>query len=174
MSDLFSHPDPPPPQLVRLDRNTDRLRPCCQNLAVVVPRPDTMHQAELRCAACGKHRGWLRHEALAFLAEVSARFGSPTEPITLRDTTIGDRLMSDKHYEPKNGQGALFRNTRKKEPAEADYQGALRVENIDFTVSGWIKVSKAGAKYLFVSAMPKGEGRPVSNKSDDLDDQIGF
>ena len=85
MSDLFGNPDRP---LVRLDRNTDRLRPCCQNLAVVKPRPDTMHQAELRCAACGKHRGWLRHEALEFLAEVSARSGEPIEPIVLRDSTI--------------------------------------------------------------------------------------
>ena len=38
--DLFGAPTAPP-QIVRLDRSTDRERPCCRNLAIVLPRPDT-------------------------------------------------------------------------------------------------------------------------------------
>ena len=107
-----------------------------------------MHAAALHCAACGKFRGWLRHEALDFLAAITARFGEVTEPITLRDQTIGDHLMTDKHYEPKNGEGALFKNTRKEKPAHPDYQGELKVENTAFRLSAWIKTAKSGVKYM--------------------------
>ena len=77
--DLFGEPTAPP-QIVRLDRSTDRERPCCDNLATIHPRPDTMHAAELRCAGCGKHRGWLPRVALDFLAETTKRFGAQQPP----------------------------------------------------------------------------------------------
>ena len=43
---------------VRLDRSTDRERPCCENLATLRPGKGP-HGAELRCAGCGRHRRWL-------------------------------------------------------------------------------------------------------------------
>ena len=47
-------------QTVRLDRSIDRQSPCCQNIAIVHPRSEGVHAADLRCASCGKHRGFLR------------------------------------------------------------------------------------------------------------------
>ena len=53
---------------VRLDRAIDRREPCCSNIARLHPGK-AQHAAELRCAECGAHRGWLRREALDFLTE---------------------------------------------------------------------------------------------------------
>jgi hypothetical protein len=173
-ADLFGHC--PAPQLVRLDRSIDRDRPCCQNIATIHPRPAGPHAAELKCAGCGAHRGWLRREALDFVAEVSARFGAPTTPITLRDSTIGEHTMSDtKHFEQKDGQGALFKNDKKQKDTHPDYVGNIKVEGIEFRLSAWIKTSNSGTKYMSISAMPKeSAGRPTSNKSNDFNDEIGF
>ena len=91
--DLFGEPTAPPAQIVRLDRSIDRERPCCQNLATIRPTPDGPHAAELRCAGCDRHRGWLPKEAMSFLAEVARLWGAPTTPITLRDNSIGDHQM---------------------------------------------------------------------------------
>ena len=71
---------------VRLDRSTDRERPCYENLATLRPGKGP-HAAELRCAGCGCHRGWLPKQALAALAD---RLG---DPIILRGQTIGDFVL---------------------------------------------------------------------------------
>ena len=47
--------------------------------------------------------------------------------------------MSDKHFEQKDGMGALFKNAKKEKPTQPDYTGNLKVEGIDFKLSAWIK-----------------------------------
>jgi hypothetical protein len=173
--DLFGQQQAPP-QLVRLDRNIDRDQPCCQNIAAVHPRAEGVHAAELKCAGCGRHRGWLPREALDFLAEVTARFGAPTDPITLRDQQIGEHQMNTKkQFEQKDGEGALFKNAKKSKPEHADYNGSIKVEGVEYWLNAWIKTAANGRKYMSLSVMPKSPpGRPVSNKSDDMNDSIGF
>ena len=61
---------------VRLDRNIDRAKPCCKNIAVV-GQGKAQHAGELRCADCDRHRGWLPRSALDFLTTLSTRFGAP-------------------------------------------------------------------------------------------------
>jgi hypothetical protein len=128
MSELFARP-----MLVRLDRQTDRDKPCCENIASVGPGKGP-HAAELRCANCGSSRGWLRREALDFLTETTRRFGAPVEPLTLRDNQIGDYAMTEK---PKyDNSGILFRNdnkandrppiTRDRSPSAASSTGSAR------------------------------------------------
>jgi hypothetical protein len=80
-------------RIVRLDRSTDRERPCCENLATIRPG-NGPHGAELRCAGCGRHRGWLPKQAVDFLASIADRFGDP-DPIILRDQTIGDMVLKN-------------------------------------------------------------------------------
>jgi hypothetical protein len=62
--------------IVRLDRSTDRERPCCKNLATLSSGKGP-HGAELRCAGCGRHRGWLPKQATEFLNTIVNRFGNP-------------------------------------------------------------------------------------------------
>lgn len=60
-------------------------------------------------------------------------------------------------------RGALFTNNRKESDRHPDWTGTINVEGTDFWISGWVKVSKAGAKYLSLSVTEKdsagGSGR---------------
>jgi hypothetical protein len=169
--DLFGHTDPAP-LLVRLDRRCDRERPCCTNVAQIRPgRPP--HAAELRCNECNRHRGWLPKAALDFLTATAQRFGAPVEPLVLRDSTIGDHAMAK--YDDTN-RGALFRDDNKQNETDRDYSGTLNVDGREFWISGWVKTSKKGAKYLSLSVKAKDADTAKSTKplADDLNDAIGF
>jgi hypothetical protein len=154
-------------QLVRLDRRTDRAKPCCENLAVIHPRHDGPHAAELRCANCGQHRGWMPHEAMRFVADLSRRFGAPTTPLTLRDATIGDHHMG--FNKQRENSGILFRNERKETEKHPDYTGELNIGGTDYFINGWIKQG-AKAKFMSLSVKPKDAARTTN--SDALSDPL--
>jgi hypothetical protein len=82
--------DPPPRTAaalvglkVKLDRPVDRERPCCNNICIIGPGKGP-HAGELRCADCGRHRGWLTKPTAAWIEQVVTRFGAPTTPIIVR------------------------------------------------------------------------------------------
>ena len=131
-------------RIVRLDRRTDRERPCCENLATIRPGKGP-HGAELRCAGCGRHRGWLPRQATEFLNAIVNRFGNPAEPIELRDNSIGDHEM--KKFDDKN-RGCLFKNDRKDNDTSPDYKGSINVGGTEHWINGWIRQSKTGEKNL--------------------------
>ena len=76
---------------LQLDRSIDREQPCCENLSTLRPGKGP-HAAELRCAGCGRHRGWLPKQAFDFLAAIADRLGD-SDPIILGDQTIGDFVL---------------------------------------------------------------------------------
>jgi hypothetical protein len=78
----FLPPDNPSP-LIGLRVQFDGGRNCCGNIAVI-GRGVGPHAAELNCAACGSHRGWLSKSTAAWLETVITKFGAPTTPIVLR------------------------------------------------------------------------------------------
>ena len=173
LPDLFGDTRPTP-TLVRLARGIDRDKPCCENLAVIRAGQGP-HAAELRCAGCGAHRGWLRREALEFLNTTARRFGAPAGPIILRDNSIGDHVMSDKKYE---NSGILFRNDRKDGERDRDYSGSINIDGRDFWLSGWIKAGKNG-KFLSLAVKPKQDAPAPAAKAargtaDEFDDAIPF
>jgi hypothetical protein len=57
--------------------------PCCDDIAVVGPGAGP-HAAELTCAICGRHCGWLSKSTASWLETVINKFGAPTTPIVLR------------------------------------------------------------------------------------------
>src|SRR5262245_3849167 len=125
--DLFSPPTSSPPMFVRLDRNIDREAPCCSNIAECHPGRGP-HAAELRCAECGRHRGWLPRQALDFVTTTTSRFGAPAEPIILRNNSIGEHEMAKPNVEYDNtNRGALFRDEEKRKEADRDYSGTLNI-----------------------------------------------
>jgi hypothetical protein len=85
-------------QLVRLDRRTDRARPCHENLAVVDPTPSGPHAAALRCANCGQHRGWMPRQALEFLAD-------PDAPVRRANRTPHPARL-EHHWRPRHERAA--------------------------------------------------------------------
>jgi hypothetical protein len=110
--------------LVRLERRADQTKPCCENLASIHPGKGP-HAAELKCAICGKHRGWIPQGALDFVKTVAATIGAQ-DPIVLRENSIGDKPLQkfQKKFDDAN-RGALFSNKgRKKSENDADYSGS--------------------------------------------------
>jgi uncharacterized protein (DUF736 family) len=76
-------------------------------------------------------------------------------------------------YDDTN-KGALFRNDDKAKDEQPDYQGSLDVDGQAFGISGWLRTSKAGRKFMSLSVKPKTEAkaRPIPGRTDD--DEIPF
>jgi hypothetical protein len=71
---------------LKLERKADRKNGCCTSFAVVHASKGP-HAAELRCAGCGSHRGWLPKEAANWLLVVLAHFpAAKTDVHVIRDT----------------------------------------------------------------------------------------
>jgi uncharacterized protein (DUF736 family) len=51
--------------------------------------------------------------------------------------------------------GALFKNDDKKSEKSPDYFGTLNVAGTEYFVSGWIKTSKKGVKFMSLAVKTK-------------------
>jgi hypothetical protein len=82
-------------------------------------------------------------------------------------------------------RGALFRQDEKKSDDDRDYAGTLNVDGTEYWLSGWLKTSKKGTKYMSLSVKPKeappqqksdddGFGHKSSLSRGDMDDEIPF
>jgi len=73
-------------------------------------------------------------------------------------------------------RGALFRNDDKDGDNDRDYSGTPNVEGVEYWLSGWVKISKKGTKFLSLSAKPKVERTSSRGGSikQDMDDEILF
>src|SRR5262245_32216781 len=102
---------------VRLDRHVDRLHGCHDNIALILPGRGP-HAAQLRCAQCNRHRGWLAQTTFNFISETVRVFGVPSEPFTLPDAShanAGTSTMDVNKLFPSKflsaadvGEGATF------------------------------------------------------------------
>ena len=107
----------------------------------------------------------------AFINEITRCFGAPPVSIILRQ---GETEMD---YDNTN-KGALFRNDDKdpNDDRDRDYNGTLDVEGTEYWLSGWVRTSKNGKKYLSLSVKPK-QDKPAASKkprADDFGDSIPF
>ena len=64
-----------------------------------------------------------------------------------------------------NNRGAIFKNDNKVKDSDRDYSGSIEIEGRKYWLSGWIKTSKAGQKYLSLSVKPKEEKTSTSTAS---------
>ena len=101
----------------------------------------------------------------AFIKEITRCFGAPPASITLRQG------KTEMDYDNHN-RGALFRNDDK----DRDYNGTLDVEGTQYWISGWVRTSKNGEKYLRLSVKPKQDKPAASTKprAEDFGDEIPF
>jgi hypothetical protein len=68
---------------IKLDRPTDRERPCCRNVCIISASGEP-HAGKLNCADCGRDRGWLSKTTAQWIESVMSRFGAPATPIIVR------------------------------------------------------------------------------------------
>ena len=74
-------------------------------------------------------------------------------------------------FEQRELSGSMFKNDKKTQPNHPDYRGDCKVEGKLYWMSGWIKETKAGAKFLSVSLTLKDEvARPTTLPTFDDDD----
>jgi hypothetical protein len=88
----------------------------------------------------------------AFINEVIRVFGARPVSITVRQ-----QQEANMAFEPKDNSGALFRNDDKdpNDDKDRDYSGSLNVDGTDYWISGYVRTSKSGKKYLSLSIKPK-------------------
>lgn len=63
--------------------------------------------------------------------------------------------MSD--YIRKNQKGTLFKNNRKENESQPDYNGNAKVGDVEYSLSAWINESAKGTKYLSISFQSEAE-----------------
>jgi uncharacterized protein (DUF736 family) len=68
-----------------------------------------------------------------------------------------------------NMRGVLFKNDEKKNPKHPDYRGSCEIDGTEFWLSGWVKESKKGNKFLSLSFKPKEEAQHDQRRQDDDD-----
>jgi uncharacterized protein (DUF736 family) len=78
-----------------------------------------------------------------------------------------------------SNSGALFKNDKKGNDRAPDYRGELKVAGELHEIAAWLKVSKAGTKYMSLSVKPKEEQAPKPKPAtgggiDDMDSDIPF
>ena len=56
-------------------------------------------------------------------------------------------------YEPREGQGALFKNNKGDNEKRPDYRGTLMVGGRQYKLSAWVKEGARG-KFLSINAQP--------------------
>jgi len=168
-TDLFGNPTAVGIK-VKLDRDIDRAKPCCDSIAVIYPGK-AQHAGEFRCAGCGSHRGWCSHATRNFIFSTVWRWGAPDAPVTVRQSQ--EKTMA---FEQKNFSGSVFVNDRKTEDRHPDRTGCALIDGVEYWVSGWLHKTKKGQPYLSLSFKQKNAdiARPKKSRTDDLDDQIPF
>ena len=110
----------------------------------------------------------------AFIKEITRCFGAPPASVVPRQ---GETEME---YDNTN-RGALFRNDDKdpNDDKDRDYSGSLNVEGTEYWLSGYVRTSKSGRKFLSLSVKPKQEKPKQDSPSkkscaDDFNDPIPF
>src|SRR5262245_43164262 len=118
--------------------------------------------------------GWLhgsRNAALADAHAIAAAHGVPINRSALPEKQQEKAMVEQ--YDDSN-RGALFRELKEKE-TDRDYSGKLNVAGVDYWISGWLKTSKKGVKYMSLSVKPTnaGQSKPQARR-DSMDDEIPF
>lgn len=56
---------------------------------------------------------------------------------------------------PANNSGTLFRNRFKRSDRQPDYRGRAVIDGCEYLVSGWLKTSQRGEKYMTLAFTPE-------------------
>jgi hypothetical protein len=58
-------------------------------------------------------------------------------------------------YEIREGNGSLFRNEKKQQPNQRDYNGSCMIGGQEYWISAWLKPRQDGTKYMSLAFEPK-------------------
>lgn len=75
------------------------------------------------------------------------------------------------------GKGALFRAKDRKTDKHPEYTGSCQIDGVEYWLSAWVNVSKAGEKYFSIKLNPKDAPKAVMDQGQggrDDDSSIPF
>ena len=61
-------------------------------------------------------------------------------------------------FQQKELSGSIFKNQRKDGASQPDYRGDAKIDGVDYWLSGWIKETRAGDKFLSLAFTAKDGG----------------
>lgn len=75
-----------------------------------------------------------------------------------------------------NNRGALFKNNKRTNEKQPEYNGSVEVNNVEYYISAWVKESKNGQKFFSLSFTPKDQQQAVVTPSvtEDVNSEIPF
>ena len=82
------------PLTVKFRHSMEQLKPCCESTGIIITAAGV-----IVCAQCGRQRGSLSAVAAAALETITKHFGTPTEPLIIRDQS---RCFKDEKSETGN------------------------------------------------------------------------
>ena len=68
-------------------------------------------------------------------------------------------------YEQKDNSGSLFINDQKQNENQPDRKGSIRVNGVDYWISGWLKKTQQGVSWLSLSVTPKEKAAPKPTRT---------
>jgi hypothetical protein len=77
----------------------------------------------------------------------------------------------------KENTGSVFVNERKSEDTHPDRSGSALINGVEMWVNGWLRKTKDGEPYLYLTFKPKEEAQPkrgAFGSRGDTDDEIVF
>jgi hypothetical protein len=63
-------------------------------------------------------------------------------------------------YEIRELNGSLFRNDKKQQPNQRDYNGSCLINGQEFWISAWLKKGQNGTNYMSLAFEPKQQQSP--------------
>jgi hypothetical protein len=118
-----------------------------------------------------RDHGWVHGSHAAAAAD--ARWLATNHGVPIIDRSAGGpRDIGCKQRRRKmpfddTNRGALFREQKEKE-TDRDYSGTINIGGVEYWLSGWVKTSKKGTKYLSLAVKPK--DAPAADQT--MDDEI--
>ena len=98
---------------LKLERKIDLQKPCCSNTAIIRAGKGP-HAAELRCAKCDSHRGWLPREAVNGLQVMIANFPEAKNDIhVFRDSKPSSHLTAREEIGIRQRETRIENGSRK-------------------------------------------------------------
>lgn len=75
-----------------------------------------------------------------------------------------------------NNRGALFKNNKRTNDKQPEYNGSVEVNNVQYYISAWVKESKNGQKFFSLSFTPKDQQQTSVTPSvtEDVNSEIPF
>jgi hypothetical protein len=63
-------------------------------------------------------------------------------------------------YEMRELNGSLFKNDKKEQPNQRDYNGSCLINGVEMWISAWLKTGANGTKYMSLAFEPKQQQAP--------------